>query len=112
MDNDLYEEIQKKNSDLEIAIRKIRQNGNIKAEKDKAYHILLRTEVLKLKEKGMAVTLIDMVVKGIPEVAQARFERDAADAVYQANLEAVQAIKLQLRLLDSQLSREYSVGGV
>lgn len=105
--DDLYQEIQKKNADLEYSIKQLRKNGNAKAEKDRDYHILLRTEVLKLKEKGMAVTLIDMVVKGIPEVAQARFERDVATTIYEANLEAIQALKLQLRLLDAQLQREW-----
>jgi hypothetical protein len=55
----------------------------------------------------MAVTLIDKVVFGIPEVAELRFQRDVAKVVYDANQDAINSIKLQLRLLDAQLSREW-----
>ena len=49
-----------------------------------------------------------MTAYGIPKVAEARFERDVAEAVYRANQEAINSLKLQLRLMDAQLSREWS----
>ena len=55
----------------------------------------------------MAITLIDKTCYGIPSVAEARFKRDVAETVYKANLEAINSIKLQLRLLESQISREW-----
>lgn len=48
-----------------------------------------------------------MTAYGIPEVAQKRFERDVAEATYKANMESINSLKLQLRLLDAQISREY-----
>ena len=56
----------------------------------------------------MAIGMIDKTCYGIPSVAEARFKRDVAEAVYKANLEAIQSIKLQLRLIENQISREYS----
>lgn len=56
----------------------------------------------------MPVTLIQQVVYGVPEVAQKRFNRDVKEAIYQANLESINAIKLQIRVIENQLSREWS----
>ena len=51
--------------------------------------------------------MIDKTCYGIPSVAEARFKRDVAEAVYKANLEAINSIKLQMRLLENQLQREW-----
>lgn len=111
MENDLYQEIQQKTKELAVSIKQLRKSGSEFAEAERDYKILLRTEALKLREQNMAVGMIDKVVLGIPEVAQARFNRDIKETVYEANKEAIQAIKLQLRLLDAQLSREWSQAG-
>ena len=107
MDNDLYLEIQQKQKELEVAIKALRKTGAAFAERERDYKILLRTEALKLRDQGMAVGMIDKVVYGIPAVAEARFQRDCTEAVYDANKESINSLKLQLRLLDAQLSREW-----
>lgn len=56
----------------------------------------------------MAVTLINQIIYGIPEVADKRFKRDIAEAMYQTNLEYINTTKLQLRILENQLQREWS----
>ena len=86
----------------------MRTTGTEFAEAERDYKIKLREEALKLRaEKGMAVTLINQVVYGVPEVASKRFNRDVKQAVYQANLEAINSIKLQIRVIESQLQREW-----
>lgn len=55
----------------------------------------------------MPVTLINQIIYGVPEVAKLRFDRDVKEAVYQANLEAINSIKLKLRILENQLNREW-----
>ena len=104
---DLYLELQQKLKELEISVKQIRVSGTARAEKERDYKILLRQECLKLRDDGMAIGMIDKTCYGIPSVAKARFERDIADVVYTANLEAINSIKLQLRLIESQLQREY-----
>ena len=74
----------------------------------KAYKIKLREEALRLRDEKMPVTLIDKVVYGIPEVAELRFKRDIADTVYQANIEAINSTKLQMRIIENQIAREWS----
>ena len=51
--------------------------------------------------------MIDKTCYGIPSVAEARFKRDVAETVYTANKEAINSIKLQLRLIEGQIQREW-----
>lgn len=107
---DLYNEIQNKINELNVSLKKLRETGTAYAEAERDYKITLRQEALKLRsEKGMAITLIQQVVYGVPEVADKRFKRDVAEAIYKANQEAINTIKLQIRVLESQLSREYGI---
>ena len=105
--DDLYMELQQKTKQLEISIRNLRKSGTDYAESEKNYKILLRTECLKLRDEGMAIGMIDKTCYGIPSVAEARFQRDVAEAVYKANQEAINSIKLQMRLIEGQLQREW-----
>ena len=105
--SDLYEELQAKTKQLNASIRELRKNGTEYADAEKGYKLLLRTECLKLRDEGMAIGMIDKICYGIPSVAEARFRRDVAKTVYEANQEAIQAIKLQMRLIESQIQREW-----
>lgn len=104
---DLYQELQQKTAMLEATIRQLRISGTDYAQAEKDYKILLRQECLKLRDSGMAIGMIDKTCYGIPNVAEARFKREVAETVYKANLEAINSIKLQLRLIEGQLNREW-----
>ena len=104
---ELYQELQTKTRQLEASIRQLRQNGTAYAEAEKEYKMLLAQECLKLRDSGMAIGLLDKVCYGLPSVAEARFKRDVAETVYKANQEAINSIKLQPRLIESQISREW-----
>jgi hypothetical protein len=105
---DLFNDIQELTKKLNHAIRTLATYGKELAESERNYKISLRQEALKLKsEKGMAVTLIDKVVYGIPEVADKRYKRDVAEAMYNTNQEYINTIKLQIRIIESQLQREW-----
>ena len=108
MYGDLYNELVKKTNELNVSIKKLRETGTDYAEAERDYKITLRQEALKLRaEKGMPVTLIQQVVYGVPEVAEKRFKRDVAEAIYQANQEAINSTKLQIRVIEGQLNREW-----
>lgn len=105
---DLINDIQMLMEELTISIKRLRQTGNALAEAERDYKITLRQEALKLRvENDMPVTLINQIIFGVPEVAEKRFKRDIADTMYQSNQEHINATKLKLRLLESQLSREW-----
>lgn len=106
---DLVNELNKRIQELNISIKKLRDTGTEYAKAEKEYKIKLREEALKLRaEKGMPVTLIQQVVYGIPEVAEKRFNRDVKEAIYQANQEAINSTKLQIRVIESQIQREWT----
>lgn len=106
---DLINDIQMLMEELTISIKKLRQTGNALAEAERDYKITLRKEALKLRvEKDMPVTLINQIIFGVPEVAEKRYKRDIAETIYNTNQEHINATKLKLRLLESQLSREWS----
>lgn len=105
---DLLNELQTKLQELDISIKSLRKTGTEFAEAEKDYKIKLREEALKLRaDKGMPVTLIQQVVYGVPEVAQKRFNRDVKEAIYQANQEAINSLKLQIRIIEGQIQREW-----
>lgn len=108
---ELYAELQAKTQQLDRSIRQLRLSGTEYAQAEKEYKILLRQECLRLRDGGMPIGMIDKTCYGIPTVAEARFKRDVADAVYKANLEAINSIKLQMRLLENQLQREWGNNG-
>lgn len=107
----LIDELNRKVQELETSIKLLRQNGTAYAKAEMDYKVLLRQECLKLRDEGMAVGMIDKTCYGIPSVAEARFKRDVAEAVYKANQEAINSTKLQLRLIESQIQREYGLAG-
>lgn len=105
---DLFQEITKLTNELDISVRQLRKSGTERAEAERKYKICLRQEALKLRaEENMPVTLINQIIYGIQEVANLRFDRDVKEAVYQANLEAINSTKLKLRILENQLNREW-----
>lgn len=104
---DLIDDLQVKNMHLEQALRTLRTNGIALAEAERKYKEAVSKEALRLRDEGMAVTLIDKVIYGLPTISTLRFQRDCAEVVYQANQEALNVTKLQIRLIESQLSREW-----
>lgn len=106
---DLVNELNYKIKELENNVEQLRVSGRKYAEAERDYKVLLRQECLKLKHEGMAIGMIDKTCYGIPSVAEARFKRDVADTIYKANLESINSIKLQMRLLESQIQREYGM---
>lgn len=104
---DLYQEVAQKRRELDICIRELRKNGTAYAEAERAYKVKLRETCLKLRAQDMAIGMIQLTCYGVPEVAELRFQRDVAETVYQANKEAINSIKLQLRLIEGQINREF-----
>ena len=103
---DLYENLELKIRQLQKSVKDLRGNGTAYAQAEKDYKILLRQECLKLRDEGMAIGMIDKTCYGLPSVAEARFQRDVAEAVYKANLEAINSLKLQIKIIENQINRE------
>jgi len=105
---DLFNDLQALTNRLNQSIKLLAKYGREFAETERDYKITLRQEALKLRtEKDMPVTLINQVVYGVPEVANKRYKRDVAEAMYQTAQENINSIKLQIRVIEGQLNREW-----
>lgn len=105
---DLYNELQQKIKELNVSVKSLRKTGAAYAKAEMDYKKELSKEALRLRDSGMPVTLIDKVIYGRENIATLRFNRDVAETVYNANQESINATKLQIRILESQISREMS----
>lgn len=108
---ELYEELDQLTRQLDISIKSLRKTGAEYASAERDYKVLLRQECLRLRDEGMAVGMITLTCYGIPEVAEARFKRDCKESIYRANQEAINSLKLRMRLIGAQIDREWSVAG-
>ena len=108
---ELYEELEALTRQLDVSIKSLRKTGSDYASAERDYKVLLRQECLRLRDEGMAIGMIDKTCYGIPSVAEARFRRDVAESVYRAKQEAINSIKLRMRLIEAQIQREWSVSG-
>ena len=105
---DLVNDLIRLQEKLNASIKALANNGKALAQAEMEYKICLRQEALKLRADGEAVTLINQIVYGIPEVARKRFDRDVAETMYNTAMESINSTKLQIRILQSQIEKEWS----
>lgn len=106
---DLITRIQNGLAMLRQHIEAMKNWGVKKASAERDYHVALSQETLKERDKGTAIGVITLTVKGSRDVAEKRMQRDIADVMYDVAKENVNADKLELRILDAQAQREWSV---
>lgn len=105
---DLINEISAKTALLDKAVTQFGIRGRTFAQAEHDYRVALSKRILEHRAEGMPVTIISDVCRGEPEIAKLRLERDIAETVYKSALEAIQSYKLQIRILDAQVEREWS----
>ena len=104
---DLIQEIGAKSALLDAAIKQLGIRGKAYAQAEHDYRVAMRQKILDERAKGTPVTIISDLCRGDPEVAKLRLERDIAKTVYESAQEAINGFKLQIRILDSQIEREW-----
>lgn len=106
MDN-LIQEIGAKSAMLDAAIKQLGIRGKAYAQAEHDYRVAMRKKVLEERSNGTPVTIISDLCRGDPDVARLRLNRDIALTVYESAQEAINGYKLQIRILDSQIEREW-----
>lgn len=104
---ELWQELSEKRIMLDKAIEQLANNGYDLAEKERQYKIAINKKALELRADDTPVTLINTIIYGYEDIAELRLNRDIAEVKYNSNLEYINTIKLQIRILENQLSREY-----
>jgi hypothetical protein len=103
----MWDEIQERTKKLDQAIEHLAENGRDLAEKEKEYKIALNQKALQLRAEDMPVTLINQVIYGYKDIALLRLARDTAQVKYNANQEFINVLKLEIRIIENQIAREY-----
>lgn len=107
MAEDLIQEIGAKSALLDAAIKQLGIRGRAYAQAEHDYRVSMRKKILEERTNGTPVTIISDLCRGNPEIAKLRLERDIALTVYESAKEAIQTYKLQIRILDAQIEREW-----
>ena len=107
---DLMNEVGIRSARLDAALREFGKRGREYAEAEHDYRVALSQIMLRERDKGTPVTIISDVCKGSAEIAKLRLKRDLSDIRYKSSMEAINVYKLQLRILENQVDREWHSG--
>lgn len=105
---DLYNELQEKCRLLDNSIKMLRKTGSDYAKAYTDYRVALAKELVKLKDEGYAITLAGDIARGKPEIAHLKFEEISKEAIYKANMESVNVLKLEIKIIQEQLNKEWT----
>ena len=105
---DLVNELNSLSNKLSLSIKSLIKTGKDYAKAYTDYRIALAKELVRLKDDGMAVTLAGDIARGKPEIAKLKFKEISSEAIYKANQEAINSTKLQIKIIQEQLNKEYS----
>ena len=92
---------------LTQGIKLMGKYGREFAQAEHDYKMELAKEAVRLRNTEMPVTQINLVIYGSGEVPNKRFKRDTAQVMYETSKENINVLKLQMRLLESQIDREW-----
>lgn len=106
-DPELITQLNDLNAQLSQGIRLMGRYGREYAQAEHDYKIELAKEAIRLREKDIPVTMIQLRIYGTGDVPDKRFKRDTAQVMYNTAQENINAIKLKMRLLEAQIDREY-----
>ena len=103
---DLYTSLNSLLEQLQTSVKSLRTTATEYAEAYRNYRVLLAKELVRLKDSGMAITLASDVARGNEEIANAKMVEIKKEAIYKANMESINAIKLQIKIVENQITRE------
>lgn len=109
---DLYREREQLFDQLMQELEALRRTGQQYAENEAEYRKALRIAILNERQKGTPVTIIGDVCRGQEQIAEAKRRRDCSEAIYKASQEAINVIKLRIRMVDAQITRIWNSGDV
>lgn len=104
---DLLQELNSLIKQLDISVKQLRKSGSDYAKAYTDYRIALAKELLILKNEGYAITLAGDIARGKSEIAHLKFEEISKEAIYKANQESINALKLEIKIIQEQINKEY-----
>lgn len=104
---DLYLSMQNTVNLLNAALKQYGDRGRAWATAEREYRVSLAKKIIEERDKGTPVTVVQDVCRGSAEIAELKFKRDCAEVVYKSAQEAINTYKLQIKVLENQIDREW-----
>ena len=93
--------------DLNKALTIAKERGIELAAAERKYRVEKRKAILQAKHNGEKISLIMELVNGDEVISQLRYERDVAKTLYASATEAINIYKLDCRLVEAQIARDW-----
>jgi hypothetical protein len=104
---ELINQILDKSNQMTGVITELKKRGRKMAETEADYRSALAQKILQLRAENFPVTIMNDVCRGDREVAKLRLVRDIALTEYEVAKEMLQVLKLQVRVLQSEIERDF-----
>lgn len=104
----LADEIQRTREEMMREIENLVTYGVDLAKKEATYQAKKSQRTLELQAEGQSATTVNNIIRGDEKVVRARLERDIAQVLYDHQEHKINGLKLTLRSLESQISREWA----
>lgn len=107
----MWELIQDDLKQLSAMVAEMREMAKSYAIADATYRRVKALAILDERNRGTAATIARDVIYSRQDVFDALMERDSAEVVYEAQKEGINALKLEIRVMEAQMQREWSQSG-
>lgn len=107
MSAETFLELREKMDLLDKALLEIKPRGVELAQAECNYKTALAAKMLELRAEGMPATITPDLARGDAHVAELRLKRDVAEALYKSAYEGINILKLSIKILESEIDREY-----
>lgn len=104
---DLLQELWKINDLLTKALEQFKERGREYAKAQRDYRVLLRQKILVLRADGTPTTILSDLARGDDDVAAAKEQEIITKTMLESCQEAINVYKIQLKLLQEQINKEY-----
>lgn len=93
---------------LDRAVSEAKERGKKLAQCEHDYRVAKAKYILQQRTDGTPVTIISDLAKGEGSIARLCMERDIAQTLYDSSKEAINSYKLQIRIVQEQIQREWN----
>jgi hypothetical protein len=104
---ELINQMLDKTNQMTGVITELKKRGRKMAEAEADYRSAVAQKILTLRAENFPVTIMSDVVRGDREISKLRLVRDIAKTEYDVANEMLQVLKLQVRVLQAEVEREY-----
>ena len=92
---------------LNTALGEYKKRGTEYANAYKNYRIALAKELLRLKDLGTPVTAAHDIARGKEDIAEYKRQEIIAETLYKSCQEAINSYKLQIKILQENINKDY-----